>query len=146
MGQVFFCKFFHGGNMYFFPSRTKSDEGGTWKKILTEAPKPPKLNLRNFWCFKHEMQLFKVVSSIKVVKIYTKYTKIVKIFGDKCRFKGTGSGRKMRMSARWRRLTKFLPTEGTPGPHQEKLYGDKECESLIQIFANYTYNTGNTLS
>ena len=46
--------------------------GGPREKFLLNPKKYPKLNLSIFRCFKHELQLFKVVSSLLVVKINIK--------------------------------------------------------------------------
>ena len=63
--QGFFSKFLMGGTQNFWspsvPDGDKSD-GGTWKKNLTEAKTAHLMqNKPIFCCFKHEIQLLKVL-------------------------------------------------------------------------------------
>ena len=75
--QGFFSKFLMGGLKIFRPRRsptgTKSDGGGLAKKIWLKPKLPTWCKIRPFFCyFKHEIQLFKVLFSLKVVKFDTK--------------------------------------------------------------------------
>ena len=89
--------------------------GGLTKNFLLKPKYPPKLNLSNV-CFKHGIQLFKVVSSLKVVKIYTKMYYHCKNFRGQMSGGGgtrdrlwSENGDECRMG---RGLTKFSPTGG----------------------------------
>ena len=74
--QGFFSKFLIGGGDSKFrsPMGTKSDGGGgNLQKNLTEAKTAHLMQNQAIFCyFKHEMQLFKVLLSLKVVKFDTK--------------------------------------------------------------------------
>ena len=85
----FFSKFLMAGGLNFFsridPCRGRSQMGGLRKNSPLKPQIPPakQLNLSNFRCFKHEIHLFKEVSSLKVVKIYIKCNKLLQKFSGK---------------------------------------------------------------
>ena len=72
-----------------------------------------------FCYFKHEIQLFKVLLSFKVVNFDTQMYLNFQIFRDELRLWGTSLGLKMGTSVRWGELAKFSPDGGPPVP-QEK--------------------------
>ena len=76
-----------GGLNIFCPRRsltgTKSDGGGTCEKNPTEAETAHLMHNKAISCyFKHEIQLFKVLMSLKVVKFDTKMYQIFQFFWD----------------------------------------------------------------
>ena len=113
--RVFFSKFLIGGGTQNDSFLSGSRDGrGTWEKIRLKPKLATSCKIRQFFCYiKHEIQLFKVLLSLKVVKFDTKMYLIFLIFqifgdeprlggkpwsknGDKCRWGGGGG------------LTKFL--------------------------------------
>ena len=119
----FSSKFLMGGgetHNFWSPSVPDGDEvrwgGGTCEKNLTEAKTAQLMqNLAIFCYFKHEIQLFKVLLSLKVVKFDTKmYLNLSNIWGR------TSAGGKDKPWSKngdkcWMGgLTKFSPDGGTP--------------------------------
>ena len=72
--QIFSLNFWWGGGTQNFRSPTvpKSDGGDLRKKSDWSQNCPPDAKLGHFCYFKHEIQLFKVLLSLKVVKFDTK--------------------------------------------------------------------------
>ena len=102
--RIFSLNFDGGTHNFSPPSGMKLDGGGTCEKKIGLKPKlPAKCKIRPFFCyFKHEIQLFNVLLSLKVVKFDTKMyfnfsnflgwnlgwggNKLCSKNGDKCRW------------------------------------------------------------
>ena len=93
---------------------------------------PPNAKLGHFCYFKHNIQLFKVLLSLKVVKFHTKmYSNFSNFWGRTLAGGGTSLGPKTGTSVGWGELTKFLPNGGTPSPSREKLWGGTTTHKFI---------------
>ena len=109
------------------PTGTKLDGGGLAKKNLTEAKTAHLMqNWAMFCYFKHEIQLFKVLLSLKVVKCDTKMYLNLSNFRGRTSAGGDKPWSKNGDSVRWGgQLTKFLLDGGTPrkNPDTNDLWG-----------------------
>ena len=120
--QGFFSKFLMGGTQNF---RSPSDVGGLAKKIPTEAKTAHLMQNKAIFCyFKHEIQLFKVLLSLKVVNFDTKmYPNFFKFLGTNLGWGGGGGQalvQKRGQVSDGGELAKFLPDGGTPSLPRKK--------------------------
>ena len=131
---------------------TKSDGGGGLaKKILTEAKTAHLMqNKAIFGYFKHEIQLFKVLLSLKVVNFDTKmYLNFSNFRGQTSAGEGQALVQKRGQVSDGGELAKFSPDGGTPQSPQEKNpamspsqvsppYLDSLCYSIEVNYINFT--------
>ena len=116
--------------------------GGTCEKNPTEAKTAHLMqNKGNFCYFKHNIQLFKVLLSLKVVKFDTKMYLKFSNFRGRTSAGGGGGGNKPwsknEDKCRMGRLTKFSPDGGTPRRPRKK-----KTLLILYIYTKSSYARG----